>query len=152
MVIISLFFIVTDLSRNPSDYQTGSYVISGIRHDTEKYRIKFNNTALRKLLVLEFTDGKEISFSKEYLERWYELSKPENIGKPITVFYRNSGRRNMNPARVDIDGRTIYGLDEKNTSKFVIILITMVLVVISGIDIMKLFGKNEKEKTLHNNH
>ena len=131
MFLLSIFFVIPNLSNNLSDYTKDTKIFKSSRIDTEERKKGFSTIEI-ETLILTMQDGTEWEFAEQYSEYWNELSDTSNVGKRYTFYSGNIV--GLNPSQVEIENKVVFNLKTLHTSKYIILLITLGGVIISLID------------------
>ena len=133
MIVLSIFFVIPNLSTEINNYKEENKVIANSRIDEREYKGKFNQKRVQHTLVIVMTDQTELKFSaSEYSKFFEELQNEKNNGKSIKYQLSNYIAENNNPMQVEIDNELIYDLSERMKTKYLFLLITLAISTYSG--------------------
>ena len=133
MIVLSIFFVIPNLSTDLKNYKEENKIIASSRIDEREYKGKFNQKRVEHTLVIVMTDQTELKFSaSEYSKFFEELQNEKNIGKKIKYYLSNYIAENNNPIQVEIDNKLIYDLSERMKTKYLFLLLTLVFSTYSG--------------------
>ena len=145
MIVLSIFFVIPNLSTNLKNYKEENKIIVNSRIDEREYKGKFNQKRVDHTLVIILTDQTELKFSaSEYSKFFDELENKKNNGKRIKYYLSNYIAENNNPIQVEINNKLIYGLNERMKTKYLFLILTLIFSISSGYKLKKkLRNRNE---------
>jgi hypothetical protein len=132
MIILSILFVIPNLSTNLKNYKEENKIIANSRIDETEHIGKFNQKRIEHTLVIVMTDQTELKFSaSEYSKFFNELQNEKKIGKKIKYYLSNIIIVNKNPIQVEIDNKLIYNARESMKSKYLFLLLTIAFSIYS---------------------
>ncbi|MBS7787639.1 hypothetical protein KIH23_10050 [Flavobacterium sp. CYK-55] len=134
LVISSIIFIIPNLSNDLDDYTKSVEFFESSKFNTIKREKGF--TTLEDVeLVITMQNGRKWTFTEQYDKYWEELGNPKNVGKKFTIYTK--GFVDTNPSQVEIENEIVYNLQTSMPSKYLLLLLTAIFVVISVKDYRK---------------
>ncbi len=131
LVVISIFFVVPNLSKNLKDYDKNVEVFKKSRINNTETQKGFS-TVKHTELIITMENGREWTFSEEFENYWEEIGNSRNDGKTYVIYTK--GLIDSNPSQVEIENKIIYNLGTQDNSKYLILILTFICLIFSVFD------------------
>lgn len=143
LLVCSILFVLPNMSLNTSSYKSEKKILKETRIQSEASRRLFIKKN-RLELVLVMTDGTEWIISREFNNYWNTLQSVENIGKTYKLYLGHNISYGHNPVQIEIDGEVIYTPNDSAKWRYILLLMTVGLIILSTILIWKDIRKRRK--------
>ena len=134
LVIISIIFVIPNLSKDLKDYDKSVEVFKKSRINVTE-RQKGFSTIKDSELIITMENGREWTFSEQFENYWKEIGDSSNIGKTYIIYTR--GLTDSNPSQIEIENKIIYNLGTLDKSKYLILILTFICSIFSIFDYRK---------------
>ena len=139
LIVISIFFVISNLSKNLKDYDKNVEVYKKSRINVTETQKGFA-TVKNSELIITMENGREWTFSDEFDNYWEEIGNSSNSGKTYVIYTK--GLTDSNPSQVEIENKIIYNLGTQDNAKYLILILTFICVIFSVFD----YRKHRKKK------
>ena len=139
LIVISIFFVIPNLSKNLKDYDKNVEVYKKSRINVTETQKGFA-TVKNSELIITMENGREWTFSDEFDNYWEEIGNSSNSGKTYVIYTK--GLTDSNPSQVEIENKIIYNLGTQDNAKYLILILTFICVIFSVFD----YRKHRKKK------